>query len=129
MTGRRLLLVAAAAVAVVAVGLLTRPLLPRPPHRMPASVSGSARPVPPALIRLAAVAAAADLRCPLRPRRPGACGRLTVGAAGGYRIGTSTALVRLVGDLATSTGGTVPVAMAVTLTNTGSGWSATVVAP
>lgn len=127
MTGRHLLLAAAAAVAVAAAGVLARPLFPtgRRPAAPPAAAAAS--PVALPLLARAVAAARTSLACrPGVPRR--ACGRLVVTGTAAYQETPSQVTVRLTGRL-TGGGAVVPVAVRVMLTARHGRWNATVGAP
>lgn len=127
MTGRHLLLAAAAAVAVAAAGLLARPLLHTGHASAPAPASVVAEPVAPTLLARAVETARASVACrPAVPRR--GCGRLVVTDTAAYRETPSRISVRIIGALA-ATGAAVPVALHVVLTADNGRWNAIVGAP
>ena len=130
MTGRALLVTAAAASVVAALGMAALPLWAdatgrdRSPTRLSATTLGPGA----APVAIAIGAAVTQLRCapPGSPRHPG-CGHLAVTDAAGYLAGPERAVVRITGTLSTTEGPPLPVALQVRLLDANGRWTPAVV--
>ena len=132
MTGRALLVTAAAALVVAALGMTALPLLgdgpdgDRLPTRQFATTLGPAS--APVAIAIDAAVTALGCAAPSSPRHPG-CGQLAVTEAAGYLAGPERAIVRITATLSTTDGPPLPFALQVRLLDANGRWTPTVVTP
>jgi hypothetical protein len=129
--GRVAFVTVAMAIAIAAVGVLVRPILPARSQGAPAGrhIRPGQFVVPTTLVRLAEQTAATSLSCRSRgrPRRQD-CGRLRVTDTEANQTDENHITVRVLGELEGKALPT-PIAMRVELTAIGAGWTATVMAP